>query len=183
MQRMDDLIARMDALVKAQHRTKSGVEMLSDRFSQELGPRIDTAIGYVVERRYEERASAYFQPIAHRIRVLDRAARDDLVDDAIDDGRLTRDEARALRLADTIARGRRDGEIVHLVVEASFTVDEGDVDRAADRAGLLERLVGATIPIVAGEYIDEDAQRKAGEKGVWRVLDGSVVGPDGNDHT
>lgn len=177
-QQLDVLTQRVDALAEAQGKTEIAVQTLADRFSKHL-PRIDMAVGYVVERRYQERASAYFAPIAGRIRVLDRQARDDLVDQALDDGNLTRSEATALRLADTIARGRRNGEPVYLVVEASYTVDEGDVDRAASRAGLLGRLVGATIPIVAGEYVDEDARLKAEEKGVWRVLDGTVTGPDG----
>jgi polyhydroxyalkanoate synthesis regulator phasin len=181
-QRVDALAQRVEDLAEAQRRTEIAVQTLADRFATHL-PRIDTAIGYVVERRYEERAAAYFAPIARRIRVLDRAERDDLVDDAVDDGRLSRSEAQALRMTDTIARGRRDGQPVHLVVEASFTVDEGDVDRAADRAALLQRLVdGPAVPIVAGEYIDEDAARAAEEKGVWRVLDGAVTGPDGLVH-
>jgi hypothetical protein len=177
-QRVVALTQRVDALAEAQTRTEIAVQTLADRFAEHLH-RIDMAVGYVVERRYDERASAYFAPIARRIRVVGREARDDLVEQALDDGTLTRGEATALRLTDTIARGRRDGDPVYLVVEASYTVDEGDVDRAADRADLLGRLVGTTIPIVAGEYIDEDARRKAEEKGVWRVLDGIVTRPDG----
>jgi len=177
-QQLDVLTQRVDALAEAQTRTEIAVQTLADRFAKHL-PRIDMAVGYVVERRYDERASAYFAPIARRIRVVGREARDDLVEQALDDGTLTRGEATALRLTDTITRGRRDGDPVYLVVEASYTVDEGDVDRAADRADLLGRLVGTTIPIVAGEYIDEDARRKAEEKGVWRVLDGIVTRPDG----
>ena len=177
-QRVVALTQRVDALAEAQTRTEIAVQTLADRFAKHLH-RIDMAVGYVVERRYDERASAYFAPIARRIRVVGREARDDLVEQALDDATLTRGEATALRLTDTIARGRRDGEPVYLVVEASYTVDEGDVDRAADRADLLGRLVGTTIPIVAGEYIDEDARRKAEEKGVWRVLDGIVTRPDG----
>jgi hypothetical protein len=48
-----------------------------------------------------------------------------------------------------------------------------------DRAGLLTRLVGTTLPIVAGEYIDEDAQHAARAGGAFQVLDGTVTGPDG----
>lgn len=176
--RMDAQTERMDALVEAQRRTEIAVQTLSDRFGKQL-PRIDSAIGYVVERRYEERASAYFAPIARRIRVLDRSARDDLVDDALEEGRLTTAEARALHLTDTIARGRRGDDVVYLVVESSYTVDERDVQRAVDRSELLSRLVGTTIPIVAGEYIDEDAQRAATVSGTYQVLNGTVTGPDG----
>lgn len=177
-ERMDALTERMYALVEAQRRTEIAVQTLSDRFGKQL-PRIDSAIGYVVERRYEERASAYFAPIARRIRVLDRSVRDDLVDDALEEGRLTTAEARALRLTDTIARGRRGDDVVYLVVESSYTVDERDVQRAGDRSELLSRLVGTTIPIVAGEYIDEDAQRAATVSGTYQVLNGTVTGPDG----
>lgn len=176
---LDALTQRVDDLAVAQQKTEIAVQTLADRFAKQI-PKIDSAIGYVVEQRYAGRASAYFAPIARRIRVLTREALDDLVDAALDDGQLTRSEAQALRLADTIASGRReDGEVVHLVVEASYTVDDRDVDRAVDRATLLARLVGTTIPVVAGEYIDELAMRKAEEQGVWRVLDGTVTSPDG----
>ena len=177
-ERMDALTDRVDALAEAQTRTEIAVQTLADRFAKQI-PKIDRSIGYVVERTYHERASAYFAPIARRIRVLDRDTLDDLLDAAVEDGTLRDDEARAVRLADTVATGRREDGTLYLVVEASYTVDERDVDRAADRAQLLGRVVREAVGIVAGEYIDESAQRRARELGVYQVLDGTVTGPDG----
>ncbi|MGI8576026.1 MAG: hypothetical protein ACR2MA_11995 [Egibacteraceae bacterium] len=183
--RMDALTERVDAvaqgiqaLAAAQGRTEIVVQTLSDRLDRQL-PRIDRAIGYVVERNYHEKASAYFAPIADRVRVLSREALDDLLDNATDEGILRRDEARAIRLADTVATARRDGHLVHLVIESSYTLDWHDVDRAVDRAKLLGRIVGTAIPIVAGDHVDESTQRRAQERGVYLVLDGTVTGPDG----
>ncbi len=68
---------------------------------------------------------------------------------------------------------------MHLVVESSYTVVERDVERAATRARLLGRLVGATVPVVAGEYIDESARVRARDQGVWQALDGTVTDPEG----
>lgn len=177
-EQLDALTQRVDDLAVAQTKTEIAVQTLADRFAKQL-PKIDTAIGYIVERRYTERAAAYFAPIARRLKVLTQESLDDLVEQAIENGTLNPVEAQSIRLADTIASGRRDGETVHLVVESSYTVDERNVERAATRARLLGRLVGATVPVVAGEYLDESARTRAKEQRVWQVLDGVVMDPDG----
>lgn len=156
--------------------------LLSDRFL-DLPARvdaIDATLLQLVQRMHaltERMDALYFAPIALRIKVLSQDTLDDLLEQAQADGTLTRSETLAVRLADTIASGRRDDAPVHLVVESSYTVDERDVERAVDRAQLLGRVVGRTFAIVAGEYIDELAQRRAEEQGVWQALDGTVTAP------
>jgi hypothetical protein len=82
----------------------------------------------------------------------------DLVDEAVDQGRLGDAEADELLRAAAFVRARDDeGELV-LVVEVSRTVDRHDVQRAVRRAQLL-RLLGQRVrPAVAGERFTQGAQ-------------------------
>lgn len=53
-----------------------------------LTARVDANTGELLEFRYERRAGACFSPMARRIRVLNRSALADLLDDALDDGHI-----------------------------------------------------------------------------------------------
>ena len=57
-----------------------------------------------------------------------------------------------------------DGTEVYLLVEASITIVKDDIDRAKDRAELLQRAVGATThALVIGEAITDEAATQAKE--------------------
>lgn len=190
--RVDALTQQVDALATAQERTERRLETLTarmeglteqvsqmaDRLSRVVD-RLGWVMGDVIERRYRERAHAYFQRIARRIRVLGAAELDDLLEGAIGRGVLDVDQADDLRLADTIARGQRGGQEVFLVVESSWTVKLNDVTRARDRARLLAQTGVTAIPIVAGRWISGDAEDAAPDLGVWRVTNGRVLSPPG----
>ena len=70
--------------------------------------------------------------------------------------------------ADAVIAGKApDGTQVYLLVEASITIVKGDVDRAKDRAELLQRAVGATIhALVIGEAITDKARAQAKDRTV-----------------
>jgi hypothetical protein len=108
---------------------------------------------------------------------LDPQALDDLFDEAMERGQLSEADCDQLRRADTIARGRQDGERVYLVVESSFGVGIGDVQRARRRADLLARTGVRTIPIAAGSWVSHDAAEAAAGMLVWYVTerDGTVA--------
>ena len=86
-----------------------------------------------------------------------------------------------VRLADVVVHGRRrdDGTEVFLVVEVSWGVGLHDLERAVRRAGILGRLVAPVLPVVAGRGVTAEARSRCDAEGVWLVLDGSVVPPDG----
>jgi len=197
------LEAAVAALTEAQARTEEGLAKLAERLErftvrvderfdrvderfdrvEERLDRAETSVGRLlgsdVERRYRERAVAYFSRVVRRPRPLSPQQVADLLDGPESDGRLTDDERSDLLLADVVVRGRAeagDGD-VYLVVEVSVTIDPHDVERASRRAGLLERL-HTTRAVVAGESITPDAEELAQARGVWSVLHGPARPPE-----
>ena len=167
------LTARVDALAEAQARTEA-------QFAALVG-RVGTLEGDVLELRYARRAPAYFSRLARRLRVVEPAALADLLDDAVQEGRLTEGEREAVLEADLVLAGRRrvDQAEVYLLVEVSAGIGSRDVQRAADRAGVLARLGRPVVPVVAGRRINPEASAQAQALGVWEVLDGQASPPRG----
>ena len=93
-----------------------------------------------------------------------------MLDDAAEDSSrdFTEDDAALVEQADAVIAGKApDGTQVYLLVEASITIVKGDVDRAKDRAELLQRAVGATIhALVIGEAITDKARAQAKDRTV-----------------
>ena len=100
--------------------------------------------------------------------------------EAVQAGVITPDQRRNVGRADVFIYARResDHQPFCLVVEASYRVDDEDVDRAADRAEILgiilkkyqpRHLNGQVIPIVAGTDITPGAWSKLQHFGVTYV--------------
>lgn len=96
---------------------------------------------------------------------------------AVKAGQITEDDADEVRLADVVARGRRDGVEVWLVAEVSHTIDAHDVERAARRATVVRSTGRAALAIVAGTRTHVDADAAIRDLGVWRVVNGRVDPP------
>ena len=142
-----------------------------------LSDRVGWLEGWVLEERYRNRAFAYFQRIAKGIHGLAPDEIQELLASAVSGGQIAEDEADEVRLADVLARGRRNGEEVWLVVEVSHTVDAHDVDRAASRAAIVARTGRVTLAVVAGTRTTVDADEAIRDRGVWRVVNGRVDPP------
>ena len=136
--------------------------------------------GERLERRYRERAPAYFGGLIRRARALTTEDLDELLEPAVDRGHLSEDEAKEVLHSDVVVRGRRreDDSEVYLVVEVSSGVGPGDVERAARRAEILSRSGVAALAVVAGERITADASRRAREMHVRQVTDGMARRPE-----
>jgi hypothetical protein len=171
--RLERLTLVVGELAAAQGRT----ETLVGRFADRLGD-ID---GRVLELDFARRGPAYLGQIARRLRVIEPGSLADLLDDALDDGRLTWDERVAILLTDLVMSGRRreSGEDVYLLVEVSGRIESYDVERAVERAALLEKVGRPVVPVVAGRRIEADIADLAAERGVWYALGGRVVPPRG----
>jgi hypothetical protein len=169
--RSEEHLARLDitvaALLESQRRIEEEVAVLR-RQTDELR-------GDAVERRYRERAGAYFGALVRRAYALTDRELADLLGDAEDRELLLPDEVDEVRRADAIVRGRRrdTGSQVYLVIEASAGIGRTDVNRAYNRAQLLAKLHPA-LPVVAGKQIVPGAQDLAQRMGVAVLLDGQV---------
>jgi hypothetical protein len=178
--RLDRLETTVQLLVEAQTRTEMQISELAAaqrRSADEIG----TLNGKMLEWEYGQHAPSYFGSIVRRLRIVESTALADLLDEALEDGRLTWDERASILLADLVMSGRRcdDGQDVYLLAEISVGIRSYDVERAADRAALLERLGRPVLPIVAGRDIDDGTARLAHNRGVWVALGGSVRPPHG----
>jgi hypothetical protein len=135
--------------------------------------------GKSLENHYRAAGSPFFGALLRHPYVLSRGEVTDLLDEAVDRGVLSQDDAVEAQRADLIVRGTRrtDGAPVYLVVEVSWTVDTNDVERAARRAALLAKAGAVALPVVAGEKIGEPARLLAPMRHVWQMTDDEVVPP------
>jgi hypothetical protein len=188
-QRTESQIA---SLVDAQQRTESQLARLAEAH-QDLETQVAALTGIVhtliddvgelkgdsLERRYRERAVAYFGRLLRRVRVLSLEELSTLLDEAVARGAPSDAEAEAVTWADLVVQGRRreDGEEVALLVEVSWSVGPHDVERAAERATLLTRAGLSVLPVVAGRMITSEAVELARRRQVWQMLDGQVMSP------
>jgi predicted nuclease with TOPRIM domain len=171
--RMDRVQAALAHLAEAQARTEERVGRLADVVGHLRGGDL--------ERRYRERAHAYFDDLLADIHVAPPQELAAVVNRALAAGALSRQERKDVLDAGIVVRGHRweDQADAYLAVEVSAVVGEGDVERAIRRAGLLNRATATpTVPVVAGQAITPEAEQLARSQGAWRVLDGRVFSPE-----
>ena len=94
-----------------------------------------------------------------------------LLDNAIDDGLISEEQADEVDYADIIARGQdANGVLTYVVVEVSITVEPHDVTRARARADLLAQATGAPVLAAAvGTEITNDASSAAQQSRVTYI--------------
>jgi hypothetical protein len=180
------------ALTTAQQHTETQVARLATaqqhmetqlvaltRVVQTLTNDVGELKGDNLERRYRERAVAYFSRLLRRVRVLSPEELSALLGEAVARGVLSEAEADAVTWTDLVGQGqcREDGAEVTLVVEVSWGVGPYNVERAAERAALLTRAGLTVLPVVAGRMITAEAIALAQRRQVWQVLDGQTVSP------
>ena len=197
--RFHELAGQIAALAEAQRRTEERVAALAeaqDRINEQIAAltrvvyaltedvrilKIDVGDlkGDNLERRYREKAPAYFGRLVRRMRVLSAEELAGLLEDAVEQGQLTEAEKDEAILTDVVVRGRYQGSgaEVYLVIEVSWGVGVHDVERAVQRAAVLGKLGIPALPVVAGKAVTAQAEQLAHEQHVWQVIDGQAVSP------
>ena len=171
------LLQALARSLEEQARTLESHGRRLDRHANQLS----RLIGDEAERRFQQRAPAYFGGMIRRLRVTDRFALADLIDDAVDAGQLTEGDQRSLLALDLAVEGRHreTRKPVRLAVEVSAGIGERDIMRAADRARLLEKLTGdTTLAVVGGYSISPSYRQLAEDKGVEVTI---VAPPDAGE--
>ncbi|MDH3601236.1 MAG: hypothetical protein OEU26_16585 [Candidatus Tectomicrobia bacterium] len=184
--RMDQLTERMDQLTEHMDQLTDRVDSLVQNVSRladvqhQIGIDLGRLKGSDLERRYRERAPAYFHRLIRRPHALSADELVTLIEDARLQGHLSEEEADALFQADVIVRGRHqvEGTDLYLVVEVSWGVGLPDVQRAAERARLLARLGTPALPVVAGTWVTPEAQEAAEALQVRQVTNGHAADPE-----
>lgn len=136
--------------------------------------------GDSLERRYREKAGAYFGRLLRRAHLLTDDELNEMLDDAVERGVLSEDESDEVTWADAVVRGRRRGDRAQVVAvaEVSWGVGVSDVERARRRADLVAKLGFTTLPVVGGKAVTREAAELARQQGVWQLFDGRLVAPD-----
>jgi predicted nucleic acid-binding Zn-ribbon protein len=153
--RAEERLARLGEavaqLAEAQARTEEELRSLARRIT-DLDGRFT---GDYLERRYREHACSYFLPILRRIRLVGRDRLWELLDEGMEAGIVSPDEARDTALVDVLVEGRTpEGERAFLAVEVSATVYPEDVKTVLRRREVLSRCLDAPVlAAVAGEAI------------------------------
>lgn len=168
---MATLTARVDALVGQMEALTTQVSTLTSHVSDLRGESL--------ERRYRTRVYAYFAPLLRRAHVLTPDETVSVLEEAIERGSLTREQAHETSQADLVVRGASpaDGSTLYLVVEVSVGIGVKDVQHAVERAPLLQRTGVTARPVVAGEWTTPEAREAAQAYGVWQLTDGHAVAP------
>ena len=92
-----------------------------------------------------------------------------VIESAVDDGKISWQDHDELMLCDLIftGRARGGGEEVHVAAESSITAGDHDVERAQERARILRQIIGQdAIPLVICANIDDQRAQMARERGV-----------------
>jgi hypothetical protein len=180
-------------LAEAQKRTEGQVAGLAEAQKRTEGQVADLIVvvralvtdvgelkGKVLEIDYRTKGPAYFGRLIRRAHILSQDELTALVEDAVDRGVLSHDQAQDIYEADVVVRGRRreDSAEVYLVVEVSWGVGPTDVERAARRATLLAKVGTPTMPVVAGQRVTAEARSLAHTQQVWQLTDGHAVPPE-----
>ena len=159
--RMDELTQRMDQLAQCMDQLTVRMDRLTVRMEQlvevqtRMGSDLERLKGSDLERRYRERAHAYFSRVLRRIHVLSGDELTALLEEAITHKQLSEEEADDILQADVVLRGRRreDGTEVYGVVEVSWGIGLSDVQRASTRATLLARIGMPATRAARAEFI------------------------------
>lgn len=161
-ERMEQLTERVDQLTAA-------VQALVDH-----SVRVDIDLGELKGDTLQLWYAAHPQVLAQRRRLrklwLPLVLNLDLVDAAIESGRLSQEQVDSLYNLDLMIGGREgtgaDARDAFLVVEVSNTIDAHDLERAGERADLLRSLGYAAYPVVAGRQIASRTQQTADKLGI-----------------
>ena len=175
--RLDRLAERLEQLTERLERLEAFVEALAKdlrRIIWRYDRTVPALVGAVAEMRFQQRAPALVGVHGfRRARALETHEWVALLEDALDEGRISESEFRDAIRVDAVVRARQGGEQVYLIFEVSGALYEEDVYRALRRAEIWAKVTQTrTLPGVAGKGIQPPAQELAQERGVMVITDG-----------
>jgi cell division septum initiation protein DivIVA len=167
--RVDALTERVDQLAQQVEQLTKQMNEMARQFAQYRRD-TDQLKGMMLEMRYAQRPYAYFKDLIRRARTL---SVDELYD-LLEGLNLTEAEVRDVVECDALIFGRdpEDGKPTYLLLEASWTIDLEDVERASRRAALLSRAGLTVVPVVAGYAARPNILEEAARRNVRCVFDG-----------
>lgn len=170
---------RLSELAAAQSSTEQRLEALVQQISSLVG-KVGAIEGQLFEITYRNKYAGRLMRVALGLRLLDQHELGALLNNAVRRGVLSEEEMHSVLNADLVltGRSRADDVEIYLAVEVSLGLGLDDVQRASERAQLLERLGKPALGVVTGQWINSEAEKMARDIGVWQALNGSVTRPD-----
>ena len=171
--KLERLETRMDSLEEGQARLETRLETRMDGMDGRMDNGFGTNYEIKVERNLMSHAGQHLNLRA--VRVLrgimtgQDAEFNQVIESAVDDGKISWQDHDELMLCDLIftGRARGGGEEVHVAAESSITAGDHDVERAQERARILRQVIGQeAIPLVICANIDDQRAQMARERGV-----------------
>lgn len=172
---IETALLRLSHQVEQLTNTVQALISWSNRITDDVGKLKQWSLEYL----YASRAPAFFGKLVTRAHALTAEDLSQMLEDALEAGKITKEERDDLLVTDLVVRGRwhEDGEPVYLVIEISWGIGMDDTKRALRRARAFAKLGIRTVPVVAGERATENAIEEAHEFGIWRVMDGRIEPP------
>jgi hypothetical protein len=178
--RLEELVQQNTAILQQNGERLDAIDkrlvMLETRMDRNEA-RLRHMDGRLLEMDYRNKAYAYFGRRLRKVRVLSLDDVPGLLD-AYDSGRITHEQWRQLARLDAIISGVPHGapadQQVLIALEASVTIDDHDIDRAAAGATVLTNLGYAAIGAVGAESIREADSLLAASRGVAVLIGGDV---------
>lgn len=156
----------IDALKDGQNRMQGQLNNLS-------GTDYERRVARFLRRYAIRRLNLYNAALLYSVTMPDNHTVPEMLDAAVANGVISNDRADELADVDLIVSGNfeaADGELVYVAAEVSITVFEDDVDRAKERAGIMEQICGIPVKAaVVGDTIFEDVREYADRNGVAAV--------------
>ena len=182
--RLDRLEGTVDRLEGTVNRLEGTVSRLEDTVSRIEGTvdRLSGTVGRLDGREYERRVSRTLTGEVSRVLGLKRGrlvysaayglhrSFQDQMEDELDAGRMTQTQWQDLLNTDAVIRAVEGGKTVFAVSEISVTVHDEDIDRAAERAAIIQEATGlTTYPVVVGSRIPQPQMELAESRNVTTV--------------
>ncbi len=169
--RIDKLDNRVDKLDNRIDKLDNRVDKLDNRVDK---LQVDVAMlkGDSYERKFRDDGTSIFGRFVRR----GRDAKSDIADllyEAEENNQISEAELEQVLVTDLLWQGklRRSQTEVVLVLEASWTAEVSDVERAINRAEILQKIGLIAVPTVSGREWSAEALDLAKEEGVVQVID------------
>ena len=162
------LEAGQEELKSSMSRLEAGQETLTSRLGNIIGTDYERQIARSVPRRFRRYLNVHRPRAVYAKTVPDFTGIPDLLDDAVENGTISDEEADDLLAVDLILLGSSpQGDPAYITCEIAVTAYDHDVTRAKRRAQVLERAAGATaLPAVIGQSAPQGTLDTAAQENV-----------------
>ena len=150
---------------------KTGQNRMQGQLDNLIGTDYERKVARRIRRTAGRNLSIQNAQLVQSVAITDNPLITDLSDAAVRNGIITTNQADELEDADVVVKGSdSDGDEAYAVAELSVTIHHDDIDRALDRAKILQQATDkASVPAVIGADISDENREYA------RSLDVAVI--------